>query len=94
MLLRRLAKRLVAHHAGKDLLVAVHAIDEQAVKHLAEPRREVVEAVGLRRLHDLFARGGSRADLIEEQLIRLGKVGTEALVELSTRLDSGTTSSW
>ena len=76
------SERLVAHNTFEDVFVAVHTLDEQLIKHPFEVRGKVLEGVGPRRLGHLVRVLGRGSDLVEEELIGLGEIGAEALVEL------------
>ena len=81
MPVRDRTKFAVRHHPGEDLFIALHSRDEQLVQNEIQISGEVREAVGAGGIRDVLVPFRRSADLVEEQLIRLGEVGAETLVE-------------
>lgn len=70
----------VVHEAGEDVLVLVHAVDEQPLERPVPDVAEVLHFVGSGRLHKLLVRRRVRPDLIEKELIRGREVGPECTI--------------
>ena len=81
MILRHCTKLLVAHHTTEDFLIPFHPLDEKIVKNAAEESREIGDAVRLRGFHHFVVAFGGGGNLVEEQLISLGKVCPESFVQ-------------
>jgi hypothetical protein len=71
----------LARVVGEQLFVELHALNEQGFQDLAEHQPEFLEGVYFGRLaQGLVAARGLR-DLVEKQLIRLGQLTAEALID-------------
>ena len=71
----------VVHEPDEDLLVLVHAIDEQLLEHVSEEELEFVARVDRSGASKAVVGRGRLDDLVEEQLIGLVEVRTETLVD-------------
>jgi len=86
------AERLVRHHTGENLLITLHALNEELVDHPLKVGREGAQIVGLGSFNNLRILLRTGSNLIEEELIRLFEVGAETLIELLTDNGVGTVS--
>jgi hypothetical protein len=76
-----LAKAQVVHVADEDLLVRLHALNEQALEQPAEHQLELVLGIERGRLAQTIVPNRRLEDLSEEERIGLVEVGSEALVD-------------
>ena len=81
MLHGQLPKLAIRHELSENLLVAFHAVDDEALEGFLEDVAEVVLRVRRGRFLQRVALDGLFLNLIEEELVGLGEVRAEALVE-------------
>jgi hypothetical protein len=76
----------VLHNPIEYLFVPLHAVNEEAFEHPLKHMLEIVECVDLCRRFKRFVFNRCLGDLIEKELIRGLKIGSEAFVELIDEL--------
>ena len=79
--MRNRTKLGVRHHPREDLFVALHSRNKQLVEHPIQICGKVREVICASHFRDVLVIFRRRPYLIKEQLIRLGEVRTETLVE-------------
>ena len=80
-LAHHLLERLVVHVADEDLLVLVHALDEEPFEKISEHQLEFVLRVHGGCLAQSIVAYGRLDDLVEEELVGLIEVGPKASVD-------------
>ena len=77
-----LAEVVVVEDLLEDVAVGVHPRDDRGHELLLEREREVLDRVALRLVGQLAVGDPVGLELVEEELVRFGEVGTETIVEL------------
>ena len=77
----QLPKLAISHELSENLLVAFHAVDDEALEGFLEDVAEVVLRVRGGGFLQRLALDGLFLNLVKEELVGLGEVRAEALVE-------------
>ena len=76
-----LLKRRIIHEPNEDVLILVHAFDEERLQQILEHQLELVLWIHGGGLSHAVIEHSRLDDLVEEQLVRLIEVRAEALVD-------------